>query len=161
MVILMSYWLLASSTAVASPMLIAAGKARLLVLYAGVMAIGNLALSLALTPGLGINGVVLGTAIPYALLSPVVLLIACRVFPVRFADFARRVWLPVFSLAIPLAIALTVVRLTLTLHGIVSVLVVLAASLGAYWLCFYLIWFEPGEKLLIRDLLARRLALAS
>jgi len=161
MVILMSYWLVASSTAVAAPMLVAAGQARLLVIYAGAMAVGNLALSLVLTPPLGLNGVVLGTAIPYALLSPAILMMACHSFPVSAADFARKVWLPVFSLALPLAVGLAVVRLTLPLNSLGALLVVLVGSLSAYWAGFYLIWLEPGEKLLISDLIGRRSPLAS
>jgi O-antigen/teichoic acid export membrane protein len=161
MVILMSYWLFASSTSVASPMLVAAGKARLLVVYAGVMAAGNLALSLALTPALGLNGVVLGTAIPYALLSPAVVYIACRVFPVGASDFARKVWVPVFSLAVPLAAGLALIRLTVPIDSAASLLGVLVGSLCAYWIAFYFIWLEPGEKTLISDLVSRRFVVAS
>jgi O-antigen/teichoic acid export membrane protein len=161
MVILTSYWLLASSTAVASPMLVAAGHIRTLVVYAGAMAIGNLVLSLILTPMIGLNGVVIGTAIPYALLSPAVLVIACRVFPVTIGDFARRVWLPVFSLAVPLVLAVEVIRVTLSPHGAPVILTVMMASLAAYWVFFYVIWLDPGEKLLIRDLIRRRVPVTS
>ncbi len=56
MTILVSYWLFASTTAVAGPMLVAVGRARALAVLAWVLAGTSLALSLALTPGLGPRG---------------------------------------------------------------------------------------------------------
>jgi O-antigen/teichoic acid export membrane protein len=156
MTILVGYWLTASSTAVAGAMLIAAGRARALVIYGGLMATLNLGLSLALTPSLGLNGVVLGTTIPYVVCGPLVLVIAIRTFDVTLTDFIEHVWRPVFSLAMPLAAVLIVVRLTVPLHHAVVVGGVTSAAVAGYWLAFYGLELNAGERLLIRSLVSRR-----
>ena len=54
----------------------------------------NLGLSLALTPSLGLNGVVLGTTIAYVLAFPFFLRLTLRTLPIRLAELAREAWLP-------------------------------------------------------------------
>ena len=73
MAILMSYWLVNGTTGVIGPMLIACGRAPALARYAWLVAVSNLALSLALTPLLGLEGVTIGTAVPYLVGFPFLL----------------------------------------------------------------------------------------
>jgi O-antigen/teichoic acid export membrane protein len=82
MVVLTAYWLLNGGIGVPGRMLVAAGRARTLALYAGGVALANLGLSLGLTPSLGLNGVVLGTTIAYALGFPFFIWLILSTFPV-------------------------------------------------------------------------------
>jgi O-antigen/teichoic acid export membrane protein len=154
--ILISYWLVASTNTVSAPMLVAVGRARTLAWYAGGVAIMNLGLSLALTPSMGLKGVVLGTAIPYFVFAPYLLSITLREFPVTLRDFSREVWVPVFSLAVPMGAALVALRLTVSLESLPRLLAVAGGSLALYAVAFYLLWATPGERLLVRSLPRRR-----
>jgi O-antigen/teichoic acid export membrane protein len=147
-----SYWLVASSTTVSGPMLVAAGRAGTLLRYATVLALANLSLSLTLTPLIGLEGVVIGTALPNFLIVPVILRLAIDTFNVSVGELARRVWIPAFSLAVFLAIALLALRLAAKPHGVIEVGAVCAAALLAYWTAYALLWLDPGERLLVRDM---------
>ena len=70
------------------------------------MALGCLGASLALTPLLGLDGLVLGTAIPYAVAFPFFMRFVLRKLPVSLGDLARRAWLPAYPLAAVLALML-------------------------------------------------------
>ena len=149
--IFVSYWLAASSTSVASPMLVAAGRAGSLLRYVWVLALANLVLSLILTPLIGLEGVVIGTALPNFIIVPVILRLAVRTFGVSVRELEGRVWIPAFSLAAVLAAVLIVVRIFASPQGALEVAAVCVAALLAYWLAYLVIWLEPGERLLVRD----------
>jgi O-antigen/teichoic acid export membrane protein len=146
-----SYWLAASSTTVASPMLIAAGRASSLLRYVWVLAIANLAISLILTPLIGLEGVVIGTALPNFLIVPVILRLAIGTFGVPLRELEDRVWIPAFSLAAVQAVVLIAVRIFASPQGVIAVAAVCIASLVAYWLAYAVIWLDAGERLLVRD----------
>lgn len=147
-----SYWLAASSTAVAGPMLVAAGRARSLLHYAWMLALANLSLSLILTPMIGLEGVVIGTALPNFVVAPVILRLAVNVFGVSLHEFERQVWIPAFSLAAVLAMALLALRILAAPSGAIEVGAVCVAALLAYWGAYAKLWLEPGERLLVRDM---------
>src|SRR5262249_7070855 len=96
MTLLVAYWLINANTGVAGNMLLAAGRARRLSLYAGAVAAVNLALSLALTPSFGLNGVVLGTTLAYVLGFPFFLAMTLSTFDVSLTEFAREAWVPAY-----------------------------------------------------------------
>jgi O-antigen/teichoic acid export membrane protein len=150
--ILLSYWLAASTTTVASPMLVAAGRARALVKFAVATAAANLALSLALTPSLGLEGVVIGTAVPNWIIAPLILRLGMRVFEIELGDIMRDVWIPVFSLAVPLAAGVAALRFGLDLDTVPRVAGVAIGSVLLYWVAFAKLWLKPGERILVRDL---------
>ena len=160
MAILMSYWLVNGSTGVISGILIAAGHAPWLARYAWVVALSNLVLSLALTPPLGLEGVVLGTTIPYFVAFPVIFRFAMREVEVDFATVAREVFVPVYALGGALALALGLARLTLPLDTLPAVLAAAAAGPLAAWGAFYAFWLRPGERRLVRDVAGGFLRLA-
>jgi peptidoglycan biosynthesis protein MviN/MurJ (putative lipid II flippase) len=133
-------------------MMIAVGKIRTFSFFAVGVAALNVALSLALTPIWGLNGVVVGTAVPYLLSIPVFLRVALPVFGVRVREFAREVWLPAYSTAAVVGAGLAAVRLNFDLATIPASLGVAAAGLGVYWAIYYLVWLRPNERLLLGDL---------
>ena len=150
MTVLVGYWLVNANTGVASGMLVAVGRARRLAGYAGAVALLNLALSLALTPSLGLNGVVLGTSISYVVAFPFFLAIVLSNLPVTLAEFAREAWLPAYATGAVVAAALVAVRLTVPLDHLLEVIVVAVLGLLAYWAFYYIAWLRPGERLLVR-----------
>jgi O-antigen/teichoic acid export membrane protein len=159
--ILCGYWLVGASTGVAGAMLIAAGRIRALAKYAWLVAGTNLALSLALTPLLGLEGVVLGTTIPYVVLFPVFLRIVLDAFPaVSVRDIGREAWLPAYSGAVVLAAALVVVRLLVELDSVAAVAGVAVAGLALYWAGYWRIWLRANERVLVLSFVKRRQATA-
>ena len=151
--ILVSYWLFQVNANVASAMLLAAGGAKKLAVYSWVVALSNLGLSLALAPSLGLDGVVLGTAIPSAVAFPFLLRMVLHAFPeVTLRDFAREVWIPAYSTGAVLAAALLALRAATSLHGLIPVLAAAGTGVIGYWLVIYTVWLRPNERVLARDL---------
>ena len=152
MAILLSYWLVGANTGVGGAMLVAAGRVRQLTIYAWAMAGLNLAISLALTPWLGLEGVALGTAIPYLVLLPVFLRLVVRTFPVSVAEMAREAWLPAYSLGILLAAGLVAVRLVTPLDSLGPLVLVAVGGLASYFAAYYAVWLRSPERALVRSL---------
>jgi O-antigen/teichoic acid export membrane protein len=88
------YLLMAGVLAVGTTMVVALGHLRFLLMVNGAAVLGNLVLSLLLVHPLGINGVVLGSVISYALVFPLQLRYFRRQFGVSFKDFGVRIALP-------------------------------------------------------------------
>ncbi|MDP9223543.1 MAG: oligosaccharide flippase family protein [Actinomycetota bacterium] len=157
MSILVGYWIIYANTAVGWNMLVAIGQVRKFALFAAGVAILNVALSVALTPSLGLNGVVLGTTIPYLLGLPVFLRIALPEFGVGLGEFARQVWLPAYSTACVIGAGLATLRFTVDLATIPASAAAAVAALFAYWSVYYVVWLKPNERLLLHNL-ARQFA---
>jgi O-antigen/teichoic acid export membrane protein len=149
--ILVSYWLLYGGLAVSPALLIGAGKARGVALILGLAAVGNLALSLVLTPIYGLEGPALGTAIAFVAAFPFVLRLGLSVAPVRLGELAREAWLPAYTLGVALAGCLVAVRLIAEPDTLPALMGLVLAGLAAYWLAFYFLWLRPDERELVRD----------
>lgn len=156
MSILCSYWLVGAFTGVAGAMLLAAGKVRELAQYAWMVAVLNLALSLALTPLLGLEGIVLGTSIPYFLLIPWFVRVVLRVFPmVGLTDLLREAVLPAYSGAVLLAGVLVGARAVVEVDSLAVLVPVGGIALVAYWALYALVWLRPSERALAVGMLRR------
>lgn len=151
MTIFVGYWLINANTVVASGMLVAQGETGWLARYAWAVALGCLAASLALTPLLGLDGLVLGTAVPYALAFPFFMRFALSKLPASLGDLARRAWLPAYPLAALLALALVGARVALDLDTLGEVLAVGLGGLAAYWVAFAVLFLDPSERRLAVD----------
>jgi polysaccharide transporter, PST family len=149
--ILVSYWLLYGMLAVAPGLLVGVGRARGIARYLSAVAVANLALSLALTPWLGLEGPALGTAIPYFVAFPFILRLTLSTAPFRLSELVREAWLPAYSLGAALAACLAVVRVAAEPRTLVALLAVVLAALAGYWLAFYGLWLRPSERRLVRD----------
>jgi O-antigen/teichoic acid export membrane protein len=152
LVILVSYWLVNGSLGITGAMLVAAGRASTIARYAWSVAIANLILSIALVGPLGLEGVALGTTIPYVVAFPFYLRLVLTVVPVRLGELARESWLPAYSAGVGLAVALLAARALLELDTVVAVVAVAGAGLASYWLAFYGLWLRPSERELVRDI---------
>jgi O-antigen/teichoic acid export membrane protein len=149
--ILVSYWLLYGGLIVTPGFLVGAGRARDVGRVFVAAAALNLALALALTPELGLEGPALATAIPFILAFPLLLRVGLEVAGVRLAELARRAWLPAYLLGALLAGALVAARLTLAPNGVVAVAALGAGGVLVYWTAFYrLVLGEPERRVLRR-----------
>ena len=145
-----------SSTA--SIVLKGAGLHRRLTLLIGIMAIGNLALSVAMARSLGLLGVALGTVIPVTLIAACGLFpTACRRVGLSFFDvFRASLWPAMWPAAISLsllAVSQTLFRVTLP-----SIVLQLAASAAIYVGLFLLAVGREGRREYLRhvDVLLNR-----
>ena len=151
--ILVSYWLLMGQLAVTPSFLIGAGRARQVARTIAAVAALNLALTLALTPWLGLEGPALGTAISYLVGFPFLLRLSLAATGVALRDLAREAWLPAYALGGALAAVLVTAR---ALFGLDSTGPLAAALLGGpllYWLAYVTLVLRPSERSLVRDLL--------
>lgn len=158
MAILASYWLLYGALLVTPGFLVGTGRARDFARVMVVVAVANLALSLALTPELGLEGPALGTAIPFFLAFPVLLRLALGIAGLPLGELARSAWLPAYSTAAVLAGALVALRLAAEPDTLGAVVGAATGGLLAYWAAFYFVWLAPDERALVRDVARLRRA---
>ena len=151
--ILISYWLAYGALLVTPGFLVGVGRARELARVMVIVAATNLALSLALTPGLGLEGPALGTAIPFALAFPVLLRMASLAAGVSLRELAARAWLPAYSLGAGLALVLVALRASVALDSLPEVGAAAVGGVLAYWAAFYALWLAPDERALLRGLI--------
>jgi O-antigen/teichoic acid export membrane protein len=154
--ILVSYWLLYGALVVTPGFLVGAGAARYVARIFVLAALLNLVLSLALTPALGLEGPALATAIPFGLAFPLMLGVGLRAGGVALGDLARHAFLPAYGLGITLAAALVALRLAAAPESLPAVVGAAAAGVAAYWVAFYALVLDPGERALARGMLRRR-----
>lgn len=155
MAILLSHWLLNGVVGIAAAALIATGRAHYLSRWALLLAGATVVLALALVSPLGIEGIAIATAVPYALLFPYLLRATLRAVPVTPAELARRAFAPAWALAAALAAVLLALRATLDPQSAPALLAIAAAALAAYWLAYYALALDADERTLVRSLMRR------
>ena len=75
--------------------------------------------------------------------------------PVPLAELIRRAFVPAWALGALLAAALVALRLTVDPSGAVAVAGTAFGALALYWLAYYALALDAGERQLVRGL-ARR-----
>jgi O-antigen/teichoic acid export membrane protein len=148
--ILVSYWLLYGGLIVTPGFLVGAGRAPQVGRVFACAAVLNLALALALTPELGLEGPALATAIPFVLAFPLLLRVGLEASGARLAELAGRAWLPAYSLGALLAVALLTARAVLEPETLPAVVGLAAGGVLAYWAAFYWLVLGPSERRLLR-----------
>ena len=147
--IMTSYWLLYGQLALTPNFLVGAGKAREIALLFSVVALANLALSVALTPVLGLEGPALGTAVPFVLAAPFVLRITLAVSGASVGELLREAWMPAYGLGALLAGALALVSSLVALDSLVVLTALLIGAPLAYWLIYAAIFLSRDERALV------------
>ena len=152
--ILVSYWLLYGGLVVTPGFLVGAGRARQLARIMIVVAATNLALSLVLTPELGLEGPAIAIALPFFAAFPFLLRLGLSASGARLAELAERAWVPNYLLGGGLTLGLLLWRSIAE----DNTLVVIAGAAGPllYWLVFYRFVFDASERELVRGLLSHR-----
>jgi O-antigen/teichoic acid export membrane protein len=153
--ILVSYWLLYGGLVVTPGFLVGAGRAREVAQIMVVVAASNLALSLVLTPELGIEGPAVATAAPFVCAFPLLLRLGLRASGASLSELGRRAWVPNYGLGTVLAVLLLVGRHVLPMDLAVAVMGLAGGGVLAYWGTFYGLVLEPAERMLVRGLLRR------
>jgi O-antigen/teichoic acid export membrane protein len=148
--ILVSYWLVYGGLIVTPGFLVGAGRARDVARIMICVAAANLALSLALTPSLGIEGPAVATAASFFAAFPFLLRVGLAASRAPLAELARRAWAPNYLLGAALALALIGGRAALPMDETVAVLALAAAGVLAYWGVFYGFVLDAGERALVR-----------
>jgi O-antigen/teichoic acid export membrane protein len=154
--ILVSYWLLYGALVVTPGFLVGAGRAREVARIMVVVAASNLALSLVLTPELGIEGPAVATAAPFVCAFPFMLRLGLRASGAPLADLARRAWAPNYLLGAALALGLVLGRAALPMDRTAAVMGLAVGGVLAYWGVLYGLALDPEERTLVRGLLSPR-----
>jgi hypothetical protein len=115
------------------------------------VALANLVMSLALTPWLGLEGVVIGTAVPYLAAFPFLIRVVLEEVPAGLTRLVRESFLPALSLGAALAACLAAARLVGDPDSLPILLALITGSVVAYWVVFYLAWLSPPERRLVHD----------
>lgn len=153
--ILVSYWLLYGALVVTPGFLVGAGRARSAGLIVASAAALNLALTLVLTPELGVEGPALGTAVPFFLVFPLMLRVGLEASGASLGELARRAWLPAYGLGAALAAALVALRLGFEPRALPAVAGIAVAGVLGYWAAFYALVLSRDERALVRGLVSR------
>ena len=156
MAIMLSHWLLNGVLGVTTAMLVAVGAARDLARWAMALGGSTIVLALILVPADGLDGAALAMAIPYVALFPYMLGVTLRAVPVPLAELVRRAFVPAWALGALLAAALVAVRLTIDPASAVAVAGTAFGALAAYWLVYYALALDAGERQLVRAIARRR-----
>jgi O-antigen/teichoic acid export membrane protein len=135
--------------------LVGAGRAREVARIFVAVAVANLGVALILTPELGLEGPALATAIPFFVAFPSMLRVGLSASGAGLGELARRAWLPAYGLGAALAGVLVALRLAADPSTLPAVLGAAVGGVLAYWLAFYALVLEPGERLLVNELLKR------
>ena len=154
--LLVSYWLLLGQLIVTPNFLVGAGRPRDAARVVVGIAALNLALTLALTPSMGLEGPALGTAVAYAVGFPFLLRIGLEAGGARLGELAREAWLPAYALGAGLAGLLVAARLVSDLDTLPKLMPVLLGGPALYWLAYAALVLRPRERALVADVVRRR-----
>ena len=144
-----SYWFVFAAMGVMGSVLLAQEKFMPLMIMYAVNAIANLVLSLILVQYYGLMGVIMGTVIPYFFLMPVLIPYALKLVGISFRNYARKVILTTYPIAI-----ITGALLYGLLYSLPDTFVETIVGLGTlgltgfttYFGLFYLFGLVPKEK---------------
>jgi len=153
--ILVSYWLVYGALIVTPGFLAGAGEARAAGLTLACAAGVNLVLALALTPELGVEGPAVATAGALAAAFPVLLRVGLRASGVPLGELLRRAAAPAYAGGALLAGVLVGVRLLLDPDSLPAVAILAIGGVALYWIAFYALVLDDGERALVRGLLRR------
>lgn len=148
-------WVFHGAGGVLAALLVGADRGRELARWAVMLAVMDVVLALALTPPLGLEGIALATAIPYAALFPLLLSRGARAAGSTAGELARTSIAPALALAAALALLLLGAREALPIDDAPVLVAVALAAPAAYWAAFYALCLTPAQRALVRGL-ARR-----
>ena len=153
--VLVSYWLLYGALVVTPGFLVGVGRAREAALVMASAAALNVALSLALTSELGLEGPAVATAVAFVCAYPFLLRLGLRAAAVRVGELARAAWLPAYSLGAVLAAVLVALRLAVEPTGLAALTAAGVVAVAAFWIAYYALFLDRGERALVRGLVSR------
>jgi len=127
-------------------LLVGMNKIRFPLWYYIGSALLNLALSIILVQKIGLIGVVLGTAVPYAILEPVFVWYIFKTFDVKLSTYLKEVLGKVYPQAGFIVLLLYLLTIYYSPHSLIEVGIFAVLSVIAYLLLFYVSGVEEREK---------------
>ena len=144
--IIVGYWLLFGALIATPGFLVGIGLSRDVARVMIGVAVVNLALSLALTPKLGVEGPALAMAIAFVLAFPLMLRLGLRATAARLGELVVRAFAPAYGLGAVLALFLLAGRELLEPDGLLTVFALGAIGVLAYWGAFYAAVMDSEER---------------
>lgn len=153
--IFLVWWLVAANASIAETTMVVDRRLRRLATLSWATALINLALSLALTPLLGLEGVALGTTGAYLAVLPFWVAYMLKRFAVPVRELAATAWLPAYSTAaLVLGVGLAA-RAVLPFDSAAEVFGTLVVSVAIGWAFLFAAFLTPDERRLSREVLGR------
>jgi O-antigen/teichoic acid export membrane protein len=131
---------------VSGQILIGINKLKVFVACYGVVAIMNLVLSILFVQHLGLEGVALGTAIPFMIMAPILMWNSFRILEINWKDFVKKV---LFTNIPHACLVIVILFLLVYLHAPVNWIeigIYYTISIGIYFLLFYRLSLTEEEK---------------
>jgi O-antigen/teichoic acid export membrane protein len=154
--VLLSYQLLTACLVIGEGIIVGQGKLKKRIPnVVFVVTLGNLVLSLLLVRRLGVLGVVIGTTLPYLVDYPFRLRFLLRELRVSFGHWLRAVVLPTYPALLVTAGAAFLGLATPLRQSLLGIALILAVSVGLYWIVVLIFGTDDVEKAEIRVLYAR------
>ena len=121
-------------------------KIKLFVALYGVAAVMNLILSIIFVNTLGLEGVALGTAIPFIVLSPIFLANIFKLLKINWKDFAKNVILSNAPSAFTVSLLLYFLIFLHAPGSLIEIGLYFVISIATYFLIFYYLSLDEEEK---------------
>ena len=153
--IFLAWWLVSPNLTVASSLLVVDRELRQLAIYSWSVAALNFAISLALTPLVGLEGPVIGTTAAYLLMFPWFMRVVLARRSIGLGELARSAWLPVYGLGAVLAAILLVLRVVVPLDSPAVVIGLAGGGALAYWAAFWALALDREERAMMWRLAGR------
>jgi O-antigen/teichoic acid export membrane protein len=131
---------------VSAQILTGINRLKVFVACYGIVAVLNLVLSLILVERIGLEGVALGTTIPFIIMAPVLLWNSFKILEVQWKEFARRVLLSNLPFACFTAVVLYLLNTYHSPANWVEIGIYYIIGIGLYFLPFYRLSLDEGEK---------------
>jgi O-antigen/teichoic acid export membrane protein len=131
---------------VSSQILIGMNKIKFLTAGYGIVALLNLVLSVILVQHYGLEGVALGTAIPFIIMAVPLMWSAFRIIGIDWRDYSKEV----LGKTVPFALCMAAVLLLLLLlhapNNLIEVGIYYAISMGVFFALFYRLAMDKEER---------------
>jgi membrane protein EpsK len=151
-----SWWLVGVNGGLAGVMLAAGGRFRLISATSWLSGLINLPLALILTPEFGLWGPIIAAMTSFLVSVGIQFPAAVSAVGVTWREVARTAWIPAYSTAAILAIALVACRAVVDVKGLVITGLVAAGGVLGYWLVYAALWFSRDEWGLVKRTLLIR-----
>ena len=133
--------------------LIGMNKLRLFVVCYGIVAIVNLFMSVLLVQKIGLEGVALGTAIPFIVMAPVFMWYSFKTIGIHWKDYVSTVLFTTIPYAVCMGGFLFLLTMFHTPANLIEIGAYYIISMVVYFLLFYFFGLDEGERADLKGIL--------
>jgi O-antigen/teichoic acid export membrane protein len=131
---------------VSSQILIGMNKIKFLVAGYGVVALLNLVLSVILVQSMGLEGVALGTAIPFIIMAPVLMWNAFKIIGINWKEYAKSVYVKTIPFAFVMGAVLYFLMAFHVPTNLIEIALYYVISMGVFLWLFYNKGLDEEER---------------